>query len=182
MRQSRGACEKYHAALIPHVGHTNTRIGRELKQLGDELDKISGDIVGSKIKSKVALVMSWDNWWSVEYSSGPSIDLHYFDIVYAYYKELNAMNVSVDIIEPKDDMSDYEIVIAPVLNMVSMEEKENVESYVRDGGIFVTTYFSGIVDEYDLVYPNGYPGAFRDLMGIWVEEVDAFTRIKIISL
>jgi len=178
MRQSRGACEKYHAALIPHVGHTNTRIGRELKQLGDELDKISGDIVGSKIKSKVALVMSWDNWWSVEYSSGPSIDLHYFDIVYAYYKELNTMNVSVDIIEPKDDMSDYEIVIAPVLNMVSMEEKENVESYVRDGGIFVTTYFSGIVDEYDLVYPNGYPGAFRDLMGIWVEEVDALYKDK----
>ena len=32
------------------------------------------------------------------------------------------------------------------------------------------TYFSGIVDEFDHVRLGGYPGAFRDLLGIRVEE------------
>ena len=41
------------------------------------------------------------------------------------------------------------------------------------GGTFVTTYFSGIVDEHDLVHPGGYPGTLKDILGIWVEEQDA---------
>ena len=41
---------------------------------------------------------------------------------------------------------------------------------MRDGGHVVVTYFSGIVDENDHVRPGGYPGAFRDLLGVRVEE------------
>ena len=42
--------------------------------------------------------------------------------------------------------------------------------YVHRGGHLLLTYFSGIVDENDHVRPGGYPGAFRDLLGIRVEE------------
>jgi beta-galactosidase len=34
----------------------------------------------------------------------------------------------------------------------------------------VTTYFSGIVDEHDHVWLDGYPGPLRDLLGIRIEE------------
>jgi beta-galactosidase len=34
----------------------------------------------------------------------------------------------------------------------------------------VVTYFSGIVDEQEHVHPGGYPGAFRELLGVVVEE------------
>jgi beta-galactosidase len=34
----------------------------------------------------------------------------------------------------------------------------------------VVTYFSGIVDEHDHIRLGGYPGAYRDLLGVWVEE------------
>ncbi|MDZ7548664.1 beta-galactosidase, partial [Clostridium perfringens] len=64
IRQSRGACEKYHAAIIPHVGNENTRIGRELMELGNELNSLSDIIIGSNIESKVAIIMEWDNWWA----------------------------------------------------------------------------------------------------------------------
>ena len=42
--------------------------------------------------------------------------------------------------------------------------------FVDGGGHLVTTYFSGIVDEHDHVWPGGYPGALRDLLGIRIEE------------
>ena len=37
----------------------------------------------------------------------------------------------------------------------------------------MTTFFSGIADEHDLIVTGGYPGKLRDIMGIWVEESDA---------
>ncbi|WP_411169578.1 beta-galactosidase [Clostridium sp. MB05] len=173
IRQSRGACEKYHAAIIPHVGNENTRIGRELMELGNELNSLSDIIIGSNIESKVAIIMDWDNWWAVEYSSGPSVDLKYLEQIQKYYGILHGLNTPVDIVQPDSDLSEYKIVIAPILYMVSEKNKKNIESFVRDGGTFITTFFSGIVDENDLVILGGYPGAFRDLLGIWVEETDA---------
>lgn len=50
---------------------------------------------------------------------------------------------------------------------------EKIKAFVQAGGIFVTTFFSGYVDEHDLVVTGGYPGKLRDLLGIWVEESDA---------
>lgn len=46
-------------------------------------------------------------------------------------------------------------------------------AFGQNGGTFITTYFSGIVDEHDLVILGGYPGKLRDILGIWVEENDA---------
>lgn len=56
------------------------------------------------------------------------------------------------------DFSKYKMVVAPVLYMVKPGMKEALEEYVRNGGILVTTYMSGIVGESDNVYLAGCPG------------------------
>ena len=76
------------------------------------------------------------------------------------------------IIEIDDDLSRYKVVTAPLLYMIKEGCDNRIRSYVKDGGIFVATYFSGIVDERDLVI-GAYPGRLRDILGIWVEEQDA---------
>lgn len=172
-RQSRGACEKYHSAMVPHASHENTRVGRELAKLGQELEKLGDKIVGSGTNSKVAIMFDWSNWWAVEYSCGPSIDLKYINQVEKYYKALYDLNIPVDIINPSGDLSKYDIVIAPVLYMVKENVAESIEKFVYGGGTFITTFFSGMVDENDLVILGGYPGAFRKVLGLWVEEIDA---------
>ncbi|MDN3014616.1 beta-galactosidase trimerization domain-containing protein [Paenibacillus sp. BSR1-1] len=172
-RQSLGASEKFHAAMVPHVGHENTRMGKELSQLGKELQYLQDKIIDSRTESKVAIIMDWANWWGVEYSSGPSVDLTYIDRIMKYYKALYDLNIPSDIVEPTSDLSKYEIVIAPLLYMVSDASIENINNFVSRGGTFITTFFSGIVDENDIVRLGGYPGAFKELLGIWVEEVDA---------
>jgi beta-galactosidase len=43
---------------------------------------------------------------------------------------------------------------------------------VAAGGIFLCTYFSGIVAEDGRAWLGGYPGPLRRTLGIWVEEVD----------
>lgn len=178
MRRSIGACEKYHGAIIDHSGQENTRVFRECQALGEELLQLGNDTLGSRTDSKVAILFDWDNWWAIEYSAGPSCELKYYEEVFHYYKAFHQRNVSVDIIGIEDDLSRYRLVVAPLLYMVKGEYDKKLKEFVSNGGTFVTSFFSGIVDEHDLVTVGGYPGKLRNLLGIWVEEIDGLPSGK----
>jgi beta-galactosidase len=171
-RQSRGSAEKYHGAVVSHAGHEHTRVFGEVAALGGELKALGDGILGTRLPARVALVFSWPNWWNVEYTPGPSSSLRYVDEVQRYYRPLWDRNVAVDVVPPDRDLSGYELVIAPLLNMVSEEQGAAIERYVENGGTFVTTFFSGVVDESDRAWLGGYPGPLRRALGIWVEEFD----------
>lgn len=98
MRRSIGACEKYHGAVIDHVGTENTRVFREISQLGKELQQLGDKTLGARSRAKAAILVDWDNWWAIEYSAGPSRDLKYLDEVFLYYRALEKQNYAVDII------------------------------------------------------------------------------------
>ena len=178
MRRSIGACEKYHGAVIDHVGTENTRVFRELTALGEELVKIGDRTLGARADSKVAIVFDWDNWWAAEYSAGPSKLIDYYKEVFGYYKALNDRNISVDLVSVTDDYSDYKFVIAPLLYMCKDGFDEKIRQFVKNGGSFLTTYFSGYVEDHDLVVTGGYPGRLKDILGIWVEESDALPETE----
>ncbi len=173
MRRSIGACEKYHGALIDHVGNEHTRVFREMQALGEELKQMGGCILGGRTPAKVAIFMDWDNWWALEYSAGPSCDLRYLDEIERYYTAFYEQNIPVDFVSVEEGLEGYKVVVAPVLYMVKTGYEEVLKRYVKAGGILVATFFSGIVEEHDLVVAGGYPGRLRELFGVWVEEIDA---------
>lgn len=173
LRRSVGACEKYHGALIAHAGHEHTRVFQECTQLGKELQMLGDTLLDSVTESKVALLFDIDTWNAVEMTSGPSVDLDYLKQAQKYYRAFYDLNVSMDVISPLSDFSKYELIIAPVMYMLKPGVSDRLKSFVKQGGTFVTSFFSGIVNENDLVTLGGYPGELRDLLGIWVEEIDA---------
>ncbi len=173
MRRSIGACEKYHGAIIDHAGHENTRVFREASQLGAELQRIGGKTLGTRTHGEAAILFDWENWWAAEYSAGPSTLLRYVDEVQNYYTALHGRNIPTDVIGVDGDFSRYKVLIAPVLYMVKPGVDEKLRAFVEQGGTLLTTFFSGYVDESDLVTLGGYPGKLRDILGIWVEEIDA---------
>lgn len=119
------------------------------------------------------MIFDWDNYWALEYTSGPSVDLKYVEQIHHYYRYFYDKNIGVSMIPVDADFSKYKMIVAPVLYMVKPGMKEALEEYVRNGGILVTTYMSGIVGESDNVYLGGYPGPLKEMAGIWVEEIDA---------
>ncbi len=173
LRRSVGACEKFHGAVIGHVGSENTRVFREVTQLGRELEELGGKIIGADTASSVGILFDWDNYWALEYTSGPNKNLKYVDQIHQYYRYFYNKNISADMISIDADFNKYQIVVAPVLYMVKEGVARNLEEYIQRGGILVTGFMSGIVDQSDNVYLGGYPGPFRELSGIWVEEIDA---------
>lgn len=173
LRRSIGACEKYHGAVIEHVGHEHTRVFREVAELGRELDQLGDTLLDARTEAKIGIVYDWENRWAIELSSGPSVALNYVNEVHKYYDTLFQMHVESDMVSVEEDFSKYEILIAPVMYMVKPGFAKKVEEFVTGGGTFVTTFFSGIVNENDLVTLGGYPGELRSVLGIWAEEIDA---------
>ena len=172
MRRGIGACEKYHGAVIDHAGRSDTRVFREITTLGKELDALGSQTLGGRTPAKAAILFDWNNWWGIEYSAGPSILIDYREECFKYYQALHKKNIPVDVIGVSEDLSKYDLVIAPILYMVKPGVDEKLRQFVKNGGRFVTTYFSGYVGESDLVM-GAYPGNLSDILGIWVEESDA---------
>jgi len=171
-RQSKSGSEKFHSAIVPHEGSEHGRIFQQAAQIGSELERLSHNVVGSRITSRVAILMDWQNWWAVEYQPGPSDRLRYWEQIKSHYHALHRFNVAVDIVSPDDDLSGYRLVIAPLLYMLRPGLANKLEQFVAQGGVLLTTFFSGIVDQNDHVVLGGYPAELRRLLGIYVEEFD----------
>ena len=171
-RRARGGPEKMHGAIVDHVGHEHTRVFAEVQALGAELDTLGGALLDARQNARVALVYDWENWWAIDYSVGPTCDLDYVATCKRYYRALWSANIPVDVVRPEADLAGYDIVLAPMLYMLRSGVAEHLASYVRHGGTLVVSYLSGIVDANDLATQEGYPGALREVLGIWVEEHD----------
>ncbi len=167
-RASARGSEKFHSALLPHAG-TDSAIWRDVLELGRVLRSL-GDVVGSAVVAEVAIVFSWDAWWACDLDSRPSSDIRYLDQVHRVYRALWASGVTADIVHPGSDLSGYRLVIVPCLYLVSDAAASNISDAVAAGAHALVTFFSGIVDVDDSVRLGGYPGAFRDLLGIRTEE------------
>ena len=174
-RRGRGSFEKMHGGIIEHSGRSDTRVFREVQQLGAELARLKDRTLGGVTQSEVALLFDWENWWAIDACSGPTRDKRYIPTVRQHYAALWRRNVPVDIVFSDSDYSRYRILIAPMLYMLKPGVAARIAAFVRQGGTFVTTYFSGMVDECDLAFENGYPGPLHEVLGIWNEEIDALS-------
>jgi beta-galactosidase len=168
-RQSRAGAEKWHSALVPHAG-TDTKIWREVVELGADLQRLA-EIAGTRPDpAQVALVFDWSSWWAAELDSHPSVDVTVRPVVRRWHDSLWRANVAVDFARHGADLSAYRVAIVPVQYLMSDAAAAALRSFVHGGGSLVVTYFSGLVDEHDRVRLGGYPGALRDLLGVRVEE------------
>jgi beta-galactosidase len=171
-RRGRGGCEKFHGAVVEHSGRSDTRVFREVSELGDELERLGTATLGAATPARVAVLFDWNNWWAIDDAIGPIRQKEYVATVRKHYRALWRRNVPVDVVFSDSDLSGYDVLVAPMLHMVKAGLAERIAELVARGGAFVTTYFSGVVDETDLAF-EGYPGPLRQLLGIWVEEIDA---------
>jgi beta-galactosidase len=167
-RAARAGAEKYHSAMVPHYGTKDSRVFREVSELGAELKKLSC-VLGARTQARVALVVSWENRWALELESKPT-QFHYDEIVQHYYRALWELNVAVDIVHPNQPVDAYDVVIAPALYQLTQQQADNFRAFVQRGGALVLSYFSGVVDDREHIWLGGYPALLKDVLGLVVEE------------
>ena len=116
------------------------------------------------------------------FRSHPTEKLNYRREALEWWKALTELGLRVDVVPSAMDLDGYKLAIAPVLYAVTAELRDRLTAFVQGGGHLVTTYFSGIADENDHIWLGGYPGAFRDLLGIRVEEFRPLWEDETVSL
>lgn len=173
-RKSRGSSEKFHGAVIDHAGHENTRVFQDVAELGGTLANLT-EVLGTSVPSETAIIFDWDNRWAIRDAQGPrNSGMKYEETVHRHYRALWELGVPTDIIGSEDDFNNgrYKLLIAPMLYMVKPGVGEKIERFVEQGGTFIATYWSGIVDESDLCFLGGFPGPLGKVLGIWAEEIE----------
>jgi beta-galactosidase len=168
-RASKAGAEQFHSAMVPHTG-TNTKVWREVVALGHALTAL-GEVQGSRVEpARVAIIFDDEAAWAFQHGVKPNNALSYATEPRKWHNALWQRNILVDVVSPWADLTGYSLVIAPGLFLVSDENAANITSVVENGAILVVTYLSGIVDSNNHVRLGGYPGAFREVLGMWTEE------------
>ena len=109
----------------------------------------------------------------MEDAQGPrNKGLFYKETVEKSYYALRKQGLNVDMIDMEQDLDGYKVVAAPMLYMFREGFEEKVRKYVENGGTFILTYWSGIVDSTDLCFLEGTPHGLMDVMGLRSTEID----------
>ncbi|KAB2862033.1 MAG: beta-galactosidase, partial [Anaerolineae bacterium] len=154
---------------------TDTRVFQDVQVLGSTLEKLT-PVSETTIRAPVAVIYDFENEWALNHAQLPrSIGKNYQETCRQHYRPFWQQGIAVDIINAEADFSGYRLVIAPMLYMLTPGLAERIEVYVKGGGTFVTTYLSGLVNEFDLVFLNGYPPSLRRTLGLYSEEMDTLT-------
>lgn len=167
-RASRSGAEKFHSALLPHSGTAGAGWAQSV-ELSALLDRLS-PVVGSRVEARAAMVFSWNAWWAAEGDAHPSRLLQYLPEAHRYHRALRALGVTVDMVAPGADLAGYDLVVVPTLYTLTDGDAAAIAAAAAAGSTVLITPFSGIVDEHDTIRAGGYPGAFRDLLGVVVDE------------
>ena len=172
-RKSRGASEKFHGAVMDHRNDGQSRVFKEVAQVGQALAALS-PIAGSTYPAQAAVIYDWENLWALQNAKGLLNDGRkaYAETVERHWYHIAKFGHNVDMISPAQRLEGYKLLVAPLMYMVQPGFAEKVIQFVRQGGVFITTYWSGVVNETDLCFDTGAPGPFEQLLGLRVLETD----------
>ncbi|MEV0967706.1 beta-galactosidase [Microtetraspora glauca] len=169
-RASRGGAELWHHGMVPHAG-PDSRVFREVAELGDTLSRIPAPPpAGRVVEADVAILWDDEAWWALQSPGLPSAELDYLDAVRQAHRVLWRQGITADFAHPSHDISGYRVVLVPSLYLITDADAANLRSYVERGGTLVVSFFCGVADEHTRVRLGGHPGAFRELLGVRVEE------------
>jgi len=173
MRQSRGASEKYHGAVLDHAGRTDTRAFREVAALGAELAALGDAVLGARTPARVALLVDWDSWWLAEMTDGLNRHARYVDTALAYYRALWQAGAQVDVVPVTAGLEGYDVVVAPMLHVLHDGVAGRLGDVVARGGSVIASFWSGRADEDGNAFLMDVPGPLAPLFGVRVEETDS---------
>lgn len=174
-RKSRGQSEQFHGAVISHDNSCDTRVFRDVQTVGASLVNIA-EVASSVTRNEAAILMDYESIHSLSIAQAYrniEADKGFNRVLQKIYGALWNLNMGCDFAFCDEDFSQYKVIIAPMLFMVKPRVKEKIEAFVKNGGTFVATFASGVIDEYGLSFFDEECYPFRKLLGVKAEETDS---------
>lgn len=160
--------EQYWHGLLGHDGKPLRRY-REAAQTAQEFRKLESRLRGTTVVADVAIVYDYDNLWSLSFQpgfAGNSLQA----AIKRYYRALTRAGVNVDIVNRREDLSRYKLVLTPALSIMPDETARKLDAYVKNGGVLLADCRTGVKDEHNLCHERTLPGLLSPALGITIEE------------
>jgi len=155
--------------MLPHAG-ARSRIFSDICDLGGHLERLR-EVKGTRVAGvQVAMLHDNEAGWALRSGLKPINSPSYADSARGLHNALFERAVTVDVLPAWSPLRGYRLVVVPGLFLVSDENARAVAEFALAGGTVLVTWFSGIVDPVNTVRTGGFPGAFRELLGVTSEE------------
>lgn len=167
--------EQYWHGILPHSGVPGRRYTEIQKTIG-ELAPVMAQCKGGLPPAETAILFSYDQNWAFEIQPHHP-DLDYIRQVQKYHKALYDRNVPVNFIREEEDFSQYKLLIAPLLYLMTPALEEKLTAYVKNGGHLVLTMRTGVKDDTNLCMSHSaLPGNLGQLLGIEILDYDCLRQ------
>jgi beta-galactosidase len=163
--------EQYHGSLVGPDGEP-VPVYEEVAKTGAEFAKAGPVLSGTQPVSEVAVIHDYDSRWAIEFNPFSS-RYDQMQILIDYYRNLRETTQAVDIVTPEMDLSTYKLIVAPSLNVVSVDLAKRLTEYVKKGGHLVLGPRTGMKNEFNALNLERQPGPLKDSVGARVEQFHA---------
>ncbi|HLF89125.1 MAG TPA: beta-galactosidase, partial [Anaerolineales bacterium] len=171
-RQSRGGEEKFHGAVVAHRGGETSRVFQEVREVGELLAALP-ELAAAHTPARVGIVYDYENEWASNLAYLPrKVNREYQKTCIQHYAHFWRRGIPVDILNTRQSLDGYALVIAPMLYMLGEETAARLAKFVASGGALVTTYLTGWVNESDLCHQGASP--LDEVLGLTMVEFDTF--------
>ena len=161
-RATRFAQENYQSGLLKHDGSPDIGF-KEIANLLPE-SPVLQQLKEEPLNSPVAILTNFDDLWAIKIQPHRK-DFEYLRTVFGYYRTLTELGISVDLVPYDSDLSDYRLVIAPLMFIVDQEVTNQLEAFVARGGTLLFGARSGSKNESNIMVNDPLPGLLRSLVG-----------------
>jgi len=160
--------EQYYGALVGPDGRPVPAY-TEAARIGAEFAKAGAALAGTSPHARIAVIQSYESRWAIDFQRH-NRDFDPDEELAAFYRPLEHLAQSVDIVSPDAPLERYSLVVAPDLNVLPKATAEHLADYVRRGGHLLLGPRSGMKDEYDTLWTMRQPGPLADVLGGHVEQ------------
>jgi beta-galactosidase len=126
------------------------------------------------------MLQSYDSRWAIDFQRhNKDFDpVAEFD---AFYRPLELLAQSVDIVSADAPIDGYTLLVAPSLHVLSQKQADRLADYVHKGGHLVLGPRSGMKDPYNALWPQRQPGPLTETLGAQVEQFYALDQPAALS-
>lgn len=161
-RATRFAQENYQSGLLKHDGSLDTGY-KEIANLLPE-SPVMQQLRDEPLSSPVAILTRFDDLWAIKIQPHRK-DFDYLRTVFSYYRALVELGISADLVPYDADLSNYRLVIAPLMFIGDPDVIARLEAYVARGGSLLLGHRSGSKNESNIMVNEPLPGLLRSLVG-----------------
>jgi len=168
-RTARRGAEEYWYGVLDHDNVPRARF-EDFKREGRELQKIGPQVVGSKVKSDIAVLKDFEADWVFDYQFlTREVSVKAADN--ALFQAASEQHYNLDFISSTADLSGYSLVFAPQLALMDDALAGRLQRYVEQGGTLILSAHSAIKDRDNAFTTRSIPVGLSRMFGV---ELDSF--------